>query len=159
MTKSIKDLSCKWIIACSSAVIDSESNLLSISNMVEEITVQLTQDQIKDVFSQQIINIATPFDIVILWERNLAVQGPINKKFKFRFVDSKDETLISTDDGVVKMESLHNRFRTKFKFPGVLCKGPGWYRFQVLDENAKEVLCEERIQIKFVDQNNKSIES
>jgi hypothetical protein len=158
MSKNTKDLKCKWLIACSSATIDGDSNLLSISNMVEEITIQVAPEQIKDLSNNKISNIATPMDVIVLWERMDGVQGAINKKFKLKFVNDDNDTLLSADDGVVKMEPFHNRFRARFKLPGVSCKGPGLYKFQVLDENDKEVLCEEKIQIKFVDQNNKPIE-
>ena len=151
-TTNNKLLKCKWVIPCGSSSIDSNTNLLSLSNVIDEIT--LTPDSKEKQFAKKDSPVFVPInmDIMVMWEREEKVEGPIELNFLLQFISPEGKVLVKNNAGVVRMEPHHKRFRTRFQLNGIPIVGFGTYKFRVVSQDEKKtgrkIVCETNLDMK-----------
>ncbi|HKZ54578.1 MAG TPA: hypothetical protein VJ123_03790 [Anaerolineales bacterium] len=124
-----------WSVICSQSVIDSETNNISLLNILEQITVAgplPTRD------SPALIPIR--FELVSLWERT-PTDSPERGKFKVT-IASPSQASISSFEADIDLSS-HLRYRTRAKLNAFPAPEPGRYEFRVeLHDHIKEEWCQ-----------------
>lgn len=109
-----------WTVACSRAVIDAESNNMSLQNVIEQINI------VEELQPDGMVNI--PFEIVTLWAR-AEPDVPGRGKSRITFLSPSGKALGSTASEVDL--SKHERSRARLKFQGIPIREPGRYIFRV----------------------------
>lgn len=149
-----KQLRCKWLILSASSSIDQDTNLLSLGDIMEEVTLSVPGG--KDVIvDNPPTSIAIKFDAVIVWERESNVEGPINLDFKLQYLDPEGKVLIEDISAAVKMESHHKRFRSRIKFNGLPYSRSGTHQFRVvskdIEKTGKKIVYENNLEVKIIE--------
>ncbi len=107
-----------WTVLCSRAVIDSETNNVSIQDVIEQITINA--EPAEDGF------LPIPFELITLYirkESNTPIKG--NDRVTFMTPSGKAEVV---SEGTIDLSSAE-RFRHRVKFPGVPLREAGRYYF------------------------------
>ncbi len=130
-----------WTVVCSNAIIDQETNLVSLINIIEELTIQGAPK------SKGGIGIAV--DIVTLWIRTNADE-PSYGNYRVSLVSPIGEVL-NTVEGQLDL-TIYERLRTRTKFIGFPANQPGRYKFKVdqEEEESKEFRTVASIPIKVI---------
>lgn len=130
-----------WTILCGSSAVDSDTNSLSIFNIIEEITVQNIPGQSMNLNDKK--GIQLPFEIVSCILRTQELDG------KNLFVDIKldlidpDSQILQTLNSKVEIKPQHSRLRVRIKANGITVTKPGAYSFIVsMKENSEKDLKE-----------------
>jgi hypothetical protein len=109
-----------WTVLCSRSVIDSETNNVSIQDVIEQITINAEPAQ--DGF------LPIPFELITLCirkESNKPAKG--NERITFVTPSGKSDIVA---EGVIDLSSTE-RFRHRVKFPGLPLSEAGRYFFIV----------------------------
>jgi len=113
-----------WSILCSRAVIDSETNNVSIQDVIEQITVNA--EPVENGF------LPIPFELITLWDReeiDKATKGI--ERITFITPSGKMDVISETEIDLTKAE----RHRQRVKFPGLPINEAGRYYFKVEVKN------------------------
>jgi hypothetical protein len=113
-----------WSILCSRAVIDSETNNVSIQDVIEQITVNA--EPAENGF------LPIPFELITLWDReeiNEATKGI--ERVTFITPSSKSTVISEVEIDLTKVE----RHRQRVRFPGLPINEAGKYYFKVEVKN------------------------
>jgi hypothetical protein len=113
-----------WTIVCSRAVIDRDSNNLSLQNIIDQITLGGKPARELD----QIEAIPMELNVITLWERadfEVSSQGTEH----LSLILPSGDTIISGENTINLSESM--RFRSRAKFQNLPIKGAGRYIFRV----------------------------
>ena len=107
-----------WAILCQSAVIDKDSNNVSLLNIIEEITIPAEPPLIEQPAGEDISQLIGPglFDFVILWSRSdpeVAEHG----LGRIRLLLPNNEPLFTSTEFEVDL-TRYLRSRLRSKFPG-----------------------------------------
>lgn len=148
-TKSSKKLlTCKWLIACNSSTIDGDSNNISLLNIFDEIQLGVPESELG---ISGFKAAPYPLDIVVLWEREKDIEGPIELPFVVRYTDPKGAQLLELP-GEVKMEAKHTRYRARFRLNAVPFTDEGEYKFQAVSKDSEKTgttdLCSSSLHLK-----------
>lgn len=110
-----------WSVACSHSSIDTETNNVSLLNVVEQINpVGLAADA-KGILPMQI-------EIVSLWMRD----GVPGRGFARMVIEAPDSVLEPTDEMMIDLSpEATTRFRSRLRLAGVPFEGYGIYWFRV----------------------------
>lgn len=114
-----------WSILCEKSIIDSESNNLSLTNVLEEI--QITPKEKTAIDSEEKI-VPINFEFVTMWRR--IGEGEVKEPIKIEIVDPNGRVIQSADAQIDLARSL-NRMRFRFRFNGMKATVPGDYCFVV----------------------------
>ncbi|MCK5054012.1 MAG: hypothetical protein KAR65_07020 [Anaerolineales bacterium] len=109
-----------WSVPCSHAVIDKDSNNVSLLNIIEQI--RIPEAPREDTF------LPIPLDVMTLWARenpNVPVTG--NSRIKFV---SPTGNILGAFEAVIDL-STHERLRAKLTFQGLKLIDSGNYKFLV----------------------------
>lgn len=150
-TKNKKELFCKGVFVCGAVVIDEGSNLLSLINIIDEITVTFSKEEDRNNFDKGSKSVLIPIDVVVLWKREEGVTAPIDLNFTMQFIGPDGKVLMDGAKGIVRMETHHRIFRTRFKYQGITCDGAGIHKFRIISEDpgktGGEIVFEEPIRV------------
>ena len=118
-----------WSILCSSSSIDSQTNNVSLYNIVEEVGFKLQQTNEQQVnFSEEK---KWPFnvEVVSLWKRTN--QGNLVADAKIELLDPSNKKM---QEVLYKLEfkPQHQRMRSIIKMNGITITGQGEYNFSIL---------------------------
>lgn len=146
------EIVCKSLIVCEKTTLDPQSQLLSITNLLDRVFVTVSAsevDQIGVAFKQ----IRLPLELVVFWERGTAV-GEVVKQFKLHFADPSGKMIFDHIVSEVKMRAETRKFYSLIKLEGLPCAQSGRHLFQVyMNDGASDVkLLEEGIDIVMVDE-------
>ena len=135
--KNIKNL---WSIICRSSSIDRDTNIISLFDLVEEITItsDLKSGSIKN---SELIHI--PIEIITMWQRSESIEKDlvINVKIVSVSPNGKENNIGPV---ALTFEKGKPRVRLRVKVGGVVFNGFGQYNFKVLfEEKNKYVEVEE----------------
>ncbi len=150
MKESIKNV---WAILAQSSAIDKDNNTVSLFDIIEEVTFNVGGSVPEKV--------GFPFNyhLITLWERE-KIGEKIELKFKMVLRDPKNQ-ILGENEGLIKMESQHKRFRFRAQFQGMSVTGPGVYRYDIISlepskTDNKELITSVAFEIKIVLQPVKS---
>lgn len=116
-----------WTLVCTKAVIDQQSQNLSIHDVIDEMTVEITtKEKVPDDFV-----VPVPFVIVSVWERSQMDVPEDKESCQFRIVNPKGKEL-SNFEQVFSMLGPHVRSRVIVNVQGMPMQGAGRYEIQVL---------------------------
>lgn len=124
-----------WSVVCSHAVIDKESNNVSLHNVIEQLVFE-KPDIPEDIDPDRVI-IPQNFSVVTLWSRTDLEKGVIGYG-RVKLYSPTNEMLLSSDEFEIDLYN-HRRFRSRGRFPGIVNRGPGKYIISVelrIDEGA-----------------------
>lgn len=132
----------KWAVLCQNAVVDQQTNNLSLHNIVEELTFN------KDPLSSTAVKHSASFPdktsvkfnstLVVYMERKYEIQGnTFNPEMEIKIVDPKND-ILGTNILPINFETGKNRLRMLISFESVLVKDPGIYNFVISARDSKE---------------------
>lgn len=109
-----------WSVACSHAVVDRDSNNVSLLNVIEQLRIQEAPRP----------DAVLPFqlDVMTLWARE-DLEVPETGNSRLKFVSPAGKTLC-TFEAVVDLSS-HERSRAKLTFQGLPLRNSGIYKFRI----------------------------
>lgn len=121
-----------WTVVCSRAVIDKESNNVSLQNVLEQLVVsKKAQSDAGELEIDTSSKFVLPyrFMVISLWSRSDLKEGVIGYG-RVKLYSPDNELLIEPKIFEI---NLHNfrRFRSRGVFPGFPIQGPGKYTFSV----------------------------
>lgn len=115
-----------WTVICSRAVVDNESNNVTLQNILEQFRIKAEPEP------DGVIGI--PFDIMTLWIRS-DENVPEKANTKLILV-SPSGKIIHTYETDIDLTN-HERFRSKAKFSGLPASKSGRYLFRVAIQQEK----------------------
>jgi hypothetical protein len=135
--KNIKNL---WSIICRSSSIDLDTNIMSLLDVIEEITITSSLDSgtVKDGQMLQL-----PLEFVTMWQREGGLEKELSANINLVSIGPNGK---KTESGPLKLafEKGKPRVRLRIKSPGVVFNGFGSYKFKVmLEEKEKFVEVQE----------------
>ena len=109
-----------WSVACSHAVVDRDSNNVSLLNVIEQLRIQEAPrpDAVLPI----------QLDVMTLWARE-DPEVPETGNSRLKFVSPAGKTL-GTFEAVVDLSS-HERSRAKLTFQGLPLRNSGIYKFRI----------------------------
>lgn len=109
-----------WTLICSNAIIDKDTNNVSIFNVIEQLTIP------NSFLEKDIIGIR--FEIITLWSRT----NPIEPSIGNSIIDlyAPNGKLLKSLESKLDL-STYERLRTRGQFEGLPFKGDGIYRFVI----------------------------
>jgi len=109
-----------WTVLCTRAVIDKDSNNVSLHNVIEQLTIQ------EEVEPRTMV--ACPMEAVTLWERaDPEVSGKARARVR---VSAPSGVSLGDVEYVIDLID-YQRFRGRVGFPGILVVEPGRYTVRV----------------------------
>lgn len=115
-----------WSILCQNSLIDTDTNNLSINNVLEQLVVSVQQ---KDMKANGNVNIPLIYEVVNFWVKE-DKEKLVKAEVLIEFTDPKGLILKSFPQNV-EMPLNINRFRTRFKVQGMSLTISGKYKFVV----------------------------
>lgn len=109
-----------WTVVCSKAVIDRETNNVSLQNVLEQLHIK------GEPKSEGLVPM--PFDVISLWSRsddNEPYEGPM----RMTFVSPSGKKLITTEGRINLLET--ERSRTVIHSQGIPIEEAGRFRFNI----------------------------
>lgn len=121
-----------WSVICKESVINQEDNVISLLNVIEELTVSIKQLGTALTKLPEKINIPIAYEVVSYWVR---------EETKAKKIDIK--TTVTSPDGEVLLNNEHSaifpennkRLRTRLKIQGFVVKTGGQYLLTVYIKN------------------------
>ena len=111
-----------WSVVCSRAVIDSDSNNVSLQNVLEQISVA------EDLDPDQTNTIPTRFEVVTLWARSEFDESAQGLQ-KVTLLSPAGEALVAAEAQINLAEARRYRYRAKFS--ALPLRGEGRYVFRI----------------------------
>lgn len=118
-----------YLILCKSSSIDSTSNSLSIFEIIDDVTIRVSEDK-------QLADIPIGIQAIIHFTREEDEEGTLKKKFEIQVENPEGETTKIDKELEVKFKEEHRRFRVRVNF-GISFKHTGKYIFRVIDKEEK----------------------
>lgn len=140
-----------WTIVALSSAIDKDNNTLSLFDILEELTLQISGN-----IPEQTV-IPVNHHLMCLWERE-ETGTPFTLKFNVLLRDPLGK-VIHENSAEVVMEAPHKRARFRAQFNGFPVSVPGTYRYEIVNldpEKDKEVIGAVSIEVKVAQQAIKS---
>lgn len=118
-----------WTVLCSRSSIDSESNTLSLFEVVEEVTL--------DGLITKPGAIPGPFDLVSLWSR-ARLDSPVEAETRWSLVSPTGKSLMEVA-ATIDLSQFH-RVRARTRLAAVVIDSPGlyWFRGEAREAGAGE---------------------
>jgi hypothetical protein len=118
-----------WTILVQSSVTDSTTNLFSLYNTIDELTVDLSQKGITDLKDSK-VTIPASFQIVSLWKRNNNLNLELKNEVKISLQDPKGKEMQHVEyPMVIPADKKRMRFITPVNGMNITIEGE--YRFIV----------------------------
>src|SRR3989344_7246346 len=119
-----------WTILCEKSVIDSESNNLSLQNVIEEVQLHAPRGAKlgDEVLSKEKVA-PFNFELITFW-RKLAKDREISKEIQVEVFDPDGKSLGKVG-GPLKIAKEHRRLRHRIRFNTIKATIPGEYTFLV----------------------------
>lgn len=118
-----------WSVLCRRAIIDSSTNNLTISDVLEELTIDIkVEKQNADKMKQ--INLPLEFEIVSMWKKEDVVTTHLKADCEIEVLSPEGKQM-KTFTQLVDMPSGMKRLRTILKVMGFVVEGSGEYLLKV----------------------------
>lgn len=119
-----------WSLLCSRSVVDGQTNLLSIFDVVEEVQAAVVTPAGTPAPESVPIN----FNLVSLWERSIPEVPEENETCQVRIISPTGKELGRTEQ-VFSMIGPHSRSRVTIAIRGLPAKENGRYEVQVFERS------------------------
>jgi len=141
-----------WSVVCERTILDRVTNLISIINSLEELTVQGPLEKNR--------MLAAPIEIISYWVRSdFAV--PEKGQANYKFVTPSGETIKNKEIDIDLLE--YERLRSRIQFTNLNFPEPGLYQFQVdyrIDNDSVwETVVSIPLKVNVVDEPEKAVEA
>ncbi len=137
-----------WTIICGSSSVDTDTNSLSLFNIIEEITIQNVPGQSMNLNDKK--GIPIPFEVVSCILRSQESDGKsIFVDLKIDFLDP-DNKILQTVNSKVEIKSQHSRLRVRIKANGITITKPGIYNLLVSMKEDSEKELKEVIKVPLI---------
>lgn len=127
-----------WSVLCSSSVTDSETNMMSLHNIVEQLNIENPPQVVNPNGSSELNVTNLSLELVNFFERD---EKSMNKEetvdLTLDFIDPHGKA-VNTGKYPVPFKKGFKRMRYLIKIPGLKINGAGEYHFK-LQANGKEV--------------------
>jgi len=142
-----------WTIVSLSSAIDRDNNTLSLFDILEELTLQVTGTVPENTM------IPVNHHIMSMWERP-ETGTPLTLKFKVVLRDPSGKVL-HENEAEISLQSEHRRARFRAQFNGFPVTSEGIYHYEIISlepekTNGKEIVNTVSISVRFVRQAVKS---
>ena len=135
-----------WSILCRKSVIDPESNNVSLTDVLEQLTATIHDIKpLKDKPKGQPIIIPVETELVTLWQQDEERANEITTMFEFR--DSEDRLLLSSVPHTASFNTAGRRFRMRNTIKGLPLTKNGIYHFEIKLMNEKTGKFETRAKV------------
>jgi len=117
-----------WTILCRRSVIDSETNNLSIYDILEQLTIdiKIKKDR-KDKVTK--INVPIEYEVVSLWTKSPKATE-FDGGIKLEIINS-EEKIEKTFEQPLKLAKDKSRLRSRIRIKGFVVEKPGIYIFRI----------------------------
>lgn len=122
-----------WSVLCRRAIVDSGTNNLTISDVLEELTIDIKIEK-QNVDAMKQINLPLEFEIVSFWKKQDDVTHHLKADCEIEVLNPEGKK-IKTLPQVIDMPSGMKRLRTILRVMGFVVEGSGDYTLKV---NVKE---------------------
>jgi len=118
-------------LLCRKSIIDQDTNNLSISEVLERLTIQTEGPK-----SNDHIRVPVEFEIVSLWRK--IVKDSFKGEIVITLLDP-DKKVLHTQTVPLTIKPTFDRYRTRVRAKGIPVSKEGTYRFKIsVEENGKE---------------------
>lgn len=124
-TKKIQHL---MTTICQSSAVDTDTNSLSLFNIIEEINVNLKPLNNQLIDQKEKKSIPFPFELVSVWTK--LIDGDVSSEIKFSLIDPLGEVIQEIPHNL-EIKSTHQRMRIRIKVNGIVVTKPGQYFYLV----------------------------
>ncbi len=148
----------QWSVICDKSLIEQNSNLLSLLNITEGITVSnLAKDgkkiELKDLSDKEKVSISKEMSYVTMWRRNVFSGDLIKKEIRLEWISPKGTMLLNTVS-VLNMEKDIKNLRMIFNFNTLVITVPGTYVMRLslreLQEKNFSIIVDTPVDVKVV---------
>jgi len=122
-----------WSVLCRKSIIDSETNNISLNDVLERLDVDY-QEKNESTDKPFILKIPIEYEIVSMWQR--VVENADIKAEVEVVIYSPSKKLLKTFPQKLEVAKNFKRFRSRLRITGIEVNEPGNYIFQI---NMKEV--------------------
>lgn len=133
MTKKNTKIEHVWSIVCASSSVDTKTNSLSLFNVIEEITITLSPDQVVS-FEEDKNGKLLPFshELVSIWKKTAGFIGEVSGEIKIKLINPENKILgeFSPPSSVV-IPKDKERVRTMINFSNLKIDSAGEYRLAI----------------------------
>ncbi len=120
-----------WSILAQSSTTDSVTNLFSLTNTIDELTVNFNPKDIKSDQKDAQIAVPVSFQIVTLWKRNNNLDFELKNQVRISLIDPKGKELQKIEyPMVIPADKMRMRFITPVN--GLNVTTSGEYRFVIM---------------------------
>ena len=118
-----------WSVLCRRAIVDSGTNNLTISDVLEELRIDIKVQQ-KDAESLKLINVPLEFELVSLWEKEGDKSQHLKADCEIE-VASPEGKQMKIFNQLIDMTPDMRRLRTMMRVMGFVVENPGDYMFKI----------------------------
>lgn len=122
-----------WSVVCRRAIVDSATNNLTISDVLEELRIDLKVEA-KNAETLKLINIPLEFEVVSLWQKEGDKSEHLKADGEVEIVSPAGKQM-KTFAQAIDMSAGMKRLRTMLRIMGFVVENPGEY---ILKVNIKE---------------------
>jgi hypothetical protein len=117
-----------WTVICQSAIIDQQTNILSLQNVLEEAIVDKKDNEGKSIIPEKGEAIPLTFQVVSLWKKLAPLDQEVVVNGELEVTDPTGATLLKNPLSF-KIEKNTERSRSLIGFQGFKITAPGEYTF------------------------------
>jgi hypothetical protein len=136
-----KNIQCETILVCEKAAVDSKTNLLSIQNLTNSITVTVRPEEIEHIGTTPKL-IRMPMSVAVCWKQDIGTETAIPFDITLSLKDTAGIKMLVDVPATVQIPKDAVKYYTLYNFPeGFPCTKPGMYTFEIAtshqnDENS-----------------------
>lgn len=129
MKNELKTIRHIWTVLCRDSVIDSQTNNLSLNNVLEELQVEKKDTSGKSIIPERGEAIPFNFQVISLWKRLRENTTELLTGGELEVIDPEGKSLVKIPYPI-KLEKGKERFRSILNFQGFKITVPGEYTFK-----------------------------
>ncbi|MDR3570841.1 MAG: hypothetical protein P4L81_01425 [Candidatus Pacebacteria bacterium] len=134
-TKNLRHL---FSVLCSSSVLSADTNNLSLNNLIEKFTVQITKEMLEQKRLENANGYAFPFEFEIISRFSKKIDDPVAFEIKYEFVNPKGNTIAELPPNNFGIQKGIKSIRIRSKFSPLPVDDSGEYTIVVLIKEAGE---------------------
>jgi hypothetical protein len=120
-----------WTVLCKESIIDTESNNISLLNVLEQISIGINDSNGQRLLKEgKMLNLnVIPFEIVSFWAKEDSTK-PEEADMIIEFLDPKGNKIKEFEQHII-ITAQYSRIRTRIKINGLSVKDSGTYNFTI----------------------------
>ncbi len=118
-----------WSVLCQKSVIDTETNNLSLYDILEELNIDI-EFKGNEPRSIDLVNVPFKYEVVSLWENNGKQNSLDGAEIDVDFINPEGK-ILKEFKNILEVPKLKARMRTRLKIDGIGVSGEGAYMFNI----------------------------